>query len=163
SAAAGPSPLADGPRFSPRPGARSARRRARPVPSIADRLPSGVSIMLLPWISVRAQRPRQATHGARHRGRAPLHLEALEDRALPSVLTVNKLFDAGPGTLRQALLDANSSTGPDTIRFAVGGTINLQTQLPALNDSTGGILIDGTTAPGFGTVPLITLHGPGTG
>src|SRR5262249_36897267 len=67
------------------------------------------------------------------------------------------------GTLRQALLDANSSTGPDTIRFAVGGTINLQTQLPALNDSTGGILIDGTTAPGFGTVPLITLHGPGTG
>src|SRR5262249_53655164 len=94
---------------------------------------------------------------------APLHLEALEDRALPSVLTVNKLFDAGPGTLRQALLDANSSTGPDTIRFDVGGTINLQTQLPALNDSTGGILIDGTTVPGFGTVPLITLHGPGTG
>src|SRR5262249_15128873 len=54
-------------------------------------------------------------------------LEALEDRALPSTFTVHNLSDSGPGSLRQAVLDANAHPGADTIRFAHGlhGTIAL--------------------------------------
>jgi hypothetical protein len=36
-------------------------------------------------------------------------LELLEDRSLPSTFTVANLLDSGPGSLRQAVLDANSS------------------------------------------------------
>src|SRR5947209_3606122 len=45
-------------------------------------------------------------------------LEALEDRAVPSTLTVLNDHDSGPGSLRQAVLDANAAPGPDTIVFA---------------------------------------------
>src|SRR6516165_2698945 len=44
-------------------------------------------------------------------------------------LTVQNLNDSGPGSLRQALLDANGMAGAHTITFAGGlrGTINLLT------------------------------------
>src|SRR5262249_33413289 len=57
-------------------------------------------------------------------GRRPRHrrlgVEVLEDRTLPSTYTVLNLADSGPGSLRQAVLDANAHPGPDTIRFAHG-------------------------------------------
>src|SRR5262249_21324227 len=56
-------------------------------------------------------------------------LELLEGRTLPSTFTVLNLADSGEGSLRQAILDANSPAypGADVIRFADGlsGTIPL--------------------------------------
>ena len=47
------------------------------------------------------------------------HVLALEDRTLPSnVFTVVNLADSGPGSLRQAVLDANANPGFDLIVFA---------------------------------------------
>ncbi|HZY90844.1 MAG TPA: hypothetical protein VFE78_38825, partial [Gemmataceae bacterium] len=50
-------------------------------------------------------------------------LEALEGRWAPAVLTVTTVADSGPGSLRQALRDANDTAahpGLDTIDFAIG-------------------------------------------
>jgi hypothetical protein len=75
-----------------------------------------------------------------------LLLEALEDRTVPSTFTVSNLADSGPGSLRQAILDANASPGPDLIRFghdARDGTIVLTGgQLNITDDLT----IEGTGA-----------------
>jgi hypothetical protein len=50
---------------------------------------------------------------------------------------VLNLDDSGPGSLRQAVLDANAHPGPDTIRFAAGlqGTIALSTGELTITDS----------------------------
>jgi parallel beta-helix repeat protein len=83
------------------------------------------------------------SHPARRTAVRP-RLEPLEDRAVPSVLTVLNTNDAGPGSLRAAIGRANALPGPDTILFAprVAGTITLTSPLPDL--STG-----------------LTIHGPG--
>ena len=75
--------------------------------------------------------------------------------------TVTNLNDAGTGSLASAIICANNSPGPDTIVFQVAGTINQTFQLPTLTDTTGGTLIDGTTAPGYAGAPQIVLDGPG--
>src|SRR5262245_23811297 len=67
-------------------------------------------------------------------------LEALEDRTLPSTFTVINTLDSGPGSLRQAVLDANDPVlhpGPDTIVFAKGvsGTIKLTSGELLITDS----------------------------
>src|SRR3954465_9536434 len=63
-----------------------------------------------------------------------LHFESLEDRRVLAIFTVTSLSDgpvsfpgAAPGTLRQAVYDANHSAGADVIQFAAGlsGTVNL--------------------------------------
>jgi predicted outer membrane repeat protein len=60
-------------------------------------------------------------------------LDALEDRWLPSTLTVTSLADSGPGTLRAAIQTADASqSGNFTIDFAVTGKIDLQSVLPDL-------------------------------
>lgn len=78
------------------------------------------------------------------------------------VCTVTNLDDSGPGSLREAINCANSNVGPDTIIFDVTGTINVLTQLPTLSDTSGGTLIDGSTAPGYSGAPIIALTGPGS-
>jgi hypothetical protein len=53
-------------------------------------------------------------------------------------LTVSSLADSGPGTLRDAIQTANdpvSHSDQFTIDFALTGTIDLQSPLPALNNS----------------------------
>jgi hypothetical protein len=68
-------------------------------------------------------------------------LEGLEDRCLPSqvTLTVTSLADSGTGTLRDAIQTADAGTSSDkfTIGFASGltGTIELQGALPDLTNS----------------------------
>jgi CSLREA domain-containing protein len=65
----------------------------------------------------------------------------------------------GNCTLRAALQEANSSTGTDTINFAIGSgvqTITLQSDLPTITDP---VVIDGTTQPGFSGRPIIELNG----
>src|SRR5215210_1430061 len=62
---------------------------------------------------------------------------------------VTNTNDAGAGSLRQAILDANANPGPDDITFNISGagvhTITPLTPLPA---ATGTVVIDGYTQPG---------------
>jgi len=62
---------------------------------------------------------------------------------------VTNTDDAGVGSLRQAILDANGNSGPDNIKFNIPGTgvqtITPLTQLPFI---TGPVVIDGETQPG---------------
>jgi predicted outer membrane repeat protein len=53
-----------------------------------------------------------------------------------AAFVVSTLADSGVGSLRQAMLDANSAAGVDTITFTAGltGTIDVQSDLPALNE-----------------------------
>jgi Calx-beta domain-containing protein len=70
---------------------------------------------------------------------------------------VTNTNDSGPGSLRQALLDANANAGADVITFSIGsGTqrITILSLLPAINEA---VTIDGTTQPGFAGTPLIEL------
>jgi hypothetical protein len=99
------------------------------------------------WLRNRkASRPRRPV--ARYRP----WLEALEDRTVPSQvsLTVTSLVDSGPGTLRAAILTADAGSHSDhfTIGFSVAGAIDLQSSLPDLNNS---ISIEG---PGAGSLTV---------
>ena len=69
------------------------------------------------------------------RRRARPWVEALEDRALLSTITVTNTGDTGPGTLRAAIEQANLDAAQDTIDLApaVTGTITLSTALPDLS------------------------------
>ena len=95
-----------------------------------------------------------------HRPSVRPRLEALEDRQVPSVMLVTDTNNAGPGSLRQAILDANANPGPDTIEFDIepGGaqTISLTSPLPTVADA---VTIDGTTQPGWMLQPLIAIDG----
>jgi hypothetical protein len=91
-------------------------------------------------------------------------IESLEDRRVPSTFTVTGTDDAGPGTLRQAILDANASTAPNTIAFSISGS-GVQTIQPAspLPTLMGVAVVDGTTQPGYAGAPLIELNGSAAG
>jgi parallel beta-helix repeat protein len=62
-----------------------------------------------------------ASHWMRRHRKVPerLRLEALEGRCLPATFFVTTTADAGPGSLRRAILDANASPGHDEIRFDI--------------------------------------------
>src|SRR6476659_8769493 len=80
----------------------------------------------------------------------PLAVECLEGRTLLATFVVTDAGDAGPGTLRQAILDANALAGADTINFNIPGddpvvTIRPLSPLPIIIGTT---TIDGTTQPG---------------
>src|SRR5262249_12112091 len=87
--------------------------------------------------------------------------EALEARQVPATFFVTNTDDAGVGSLRQAIINANNTANvfmlgqfiPDKIHFAIGTgpqTIqvnkNGQGELPAITES---VVIDGTTQSGF--------------
>jgi hypothetical protein len=80
-------------------------------------------------------------------GRRKTHLqvERLDERTVPSTITVTNLLDSGAHSLRQSILDANSPAypGADVINFNVTGTINLASALP---DLSTGIDIEGPGA-----------------
>ncbi|MCI0747562.1 MAG: HYR domain-containing protein [Verrucomicrobia subdivision 3 bacterium] len=60
-------------------------------------------------------------------------------RVVPETIKVGSTSDSGPGTLRQAMLDANAAMGPNVIAFNFPGeppyTISLLSPLPPLNDA----------------------------
>jgi hypothetical protein len=67
------------------------------------------------------------------------YLEVLESRTLLSVCTVDQLSDMGAGQgdhgdLRYCINWTNDHSGPDTITFAVTGTIYLESALPHVSD-----------------------------
>jgi titin len=88
----------------------------------------------------------------------------LEGRWLPSTFVVSTTDDAGPGSLRQAILDANATPGSNEIDFAIGGggaqTIRPTSPLPVVTQT---LTIDGTTQPGFVDSPLIEINGTDAG
>lgn len=57
--------------------------------------------------------------------------------------TVTTLDSDGPGSLRQVILLANQTEGPQTITFQVTGLSRLLAELPPIDDATGGTTIDG--------------------
>ena len=86
--------------------------------------------------------------------------------------TVTNTNDSGTGSLRQAILDANTNAGPDTIKFDIADdpdvagnevkTISPTAQLPIISDP---VVIDGETqdpSTGAGT-PDIELNGLNAG
>ena len=84
--------------------------------------------------------------------------------AAGSTFVVSNLNDSGPGSLRQAILDANAKTGLDNINFNITGTgphtIQPTSALPSITDP---VIIDGTTQPGFSSKPIVELDGSNTG
>ena len=76
----------------------------------------------------------------------------LSGHALAATFTVTTTNDSGPGSLRQAILDANATPGADRIVFNIPGSgehgIGPSSPLPPLSDPTGGTTIDGYTQPG---------------
>jgi hypothetical protein len=114
----------------------------------------------LTWIRSSILRSRSL---ARKHARPPLfrpRLESLEGRWLPSTFVVINTNDAGDGSLRQAILDANATPGTNEVDFDIGGggvqTIRPSTALPEVTRS---IVIDGTTQQGFAGSPLIGIDG----
>jgi hypothetical protein len=121
-----------------------------------------------------AARPvrRRVTFGRPTSPKARLLVRALEDRVVPTAYTVLNANDAGPGSLRQAIIDANANPGADAIgfdpaTFGTPQTISLLTALPAIGDGvnvTGpgsGLLTvrrDPTATAAFG---ILTIDGPG--
>jgi hypothetical protein len=104
----------------------------------------------LSWIRNLFTRP--VTHPIRkvpHRVR--LALEALEDRCVPAMIVVNNPTDtpvAGQTDLRQAIVQANSIGGAETIMFdssvfATPQTITLTGTQLELTDTTGTETITG--------------------
>ena len=94
----------------------------------------------------------------------------LAPTAFAATFTVTSLADAGPNTLRQAILDAALNTEADVIEFEldapiVGVTIVLAQSLNVINDD---ITIDGSSEPGVLTgngltIPRVTVSGNGVG
>jgi len=72
---------------------------------------------------------------------------------------VTNTNDSGPGSLRQAILDANGNSGAGVINFQIATgpqTIVVATMLPGVSNPT---IIDGTTQPGYTGTPLIEVSG----
>lgn len=86
-------------------------------------------------------------------------LAVMPTLASAATFVVSNTGDSGPGSLRQAIVDANASTGLDAIQFNIAGpgphTIQVSTPLPGI---TSPVLIDGYTQPGSGvnTAPVGT-------
>jgi hypothetical protein len=79
---------------------------------------------------------------------------------------VTNTNDSGPGSLRQAITDANAHPNPangDDVRFNIPGSgVHTITVTSALPDITEGVVVDGWSQPGFQGAPLIELT-PGQG
>lgn len=79
---------------------------------------------------------------------------------LAGTFTVTSSADSGPGSLRQALLDANATVPGDTIAFSIPGAPPFKiTPTSSLPSVTSAVILDGTTQPGFAGTPLIELDG----
>lgn len=81
--------------------------------------------------------------------------------AAPTTYTVTSAADAGPGSLRQAILDANFNAGTDTIAFNIPGPTLQITPVTTLPDITDPVTLDATTQPGYAGKPVVELDGGG--
>ncbi len=138
---------------------RSSRLRPAPQPSTPLTVPDAVAVLPM-----------------------RLDLDAHDDLVIlrpgataPTVVTtlaattrvVTNTNDSGPGSLRQAILDANADMEDDLITFDIPGpgphTIMPVTDLPAIvpvgPDLLGSTIIDGTSEPDFAGTPIVELSG----
>ncbi|MDH5727130.1 MAG: DUF4347 domain-containing protein, partial [Nitrospira sp.] len=81
--------------------------------------------------------------------------------------TVTNTNDAGAGSLRQAITNANANGGTDTIVFNIPAalvsgahTINVLSALPTI---TGAVIVNGATEPDYSSTPIIEVNGAGAG
>ena len=77
-------------------------------------------------------------------------------------LVVTNTGDSGVGSLRQAILDADTSTTPVTITFAIQGTAPFDiAPMSSLPPITNQVTLDATTQPGFNPAnpPLVQIDG----
>jgi hypothetical protein len=83
-------------------------------------------------------------------------------RVIPYRLRVTTTADAGTGSFRQALLDANDGPGENLIEFQLPGTgpfvLSPSSPLPVV---TSPVILDGWSQPGFSGVPMIEMNGAG--
>lgn len=85
---------------------------------------------------------------------------------LLATFTVTNTNDSGAGSLRQAMLDANTTAGSDTISFAIEGAgpkrIALSSALPIITDT---VFIDGWSQGGstYTGPPVIEIDGENAG
>ena len=90
-------------------------------------------------MSANRRKNRRKALARRRNLRQGLLFESLEDRRMLAVFAVSNLDDAGAGSLRDAISQANITGGSDSIEFvgaaAAGGTINLASQLPTISDA----------------------------
>lgn len=111
-----------------------------------------------------AQRYWSQPRNLRRRMKSRPHVEQLESRELLSTFVVTNNRNSGPGSLRQAIIDANATTAADVVEFNVDGPVNsrglhhvhIQTALPVIKYP---LVIDGTTQPGYDGSPLFEIHG----
>ena len=85
---------------------------------------------------------------------------------LPATLgpTVTNTSDSGPGSLRQAFLDANATARADTITFDIPGTgARVITPTSSLPPLTSPATVDATTQPGYAGEPVVVLSGASAG
>ncbi|HKG59419.1 MAG TPA: Calx-beta domain-containing protein [Pyrinomonadaceae bacterium] len=76
-----------------------------------------------------------------------------------TTFVVTNVNDSGPGSLRQAILDANANPGSDVINFNITGPSLRIQPLLRLPDITDPVVIDGATQPGFSGAPIVELNG----
>jgi parallel beta-helix repeat protein len=88
--------------------------------------------------------------------------EPLEGRAMLATFAVTSELDAGAGTLRDAIQQANASAGFDTIEFRLSTASTVITLASPLDAITDEVLIDGTTQPGYLEAPIVEVDGGGT-
>ncbi len=92
-----------------------------------------------------------------------LLLESLEQRLVPTSV-VTTVADSGPGSLRQAIMDANAASGASVINFNIPGSGVQEIQLTsALPEITNSVDLDATTQPSYAGTPLIELNGTNAG
>lgn len=82
-------------------------------------------------------------------------------RVSADTFVVTNTSDSGPGSLRQAIMDANAhanSSDVDIVAFNIPGAgVHTITVASALPDITQSAKIDGWSQPGFQSTPLIEL------
>ncbi len=112
--------------------------------------------------------PRYVAYTFQEQGAAvsPMALKMIvqgqQTPAIPSFVVTNT-NDSGPGSLRQAILDANANPGRDLIQFTIVGASRTISPLSALPSITDELIIDAATQPGYAGTPIIELSGTSAG
>ncbi|MCI4670397.1 MAG: right-handed parallel beta-helix repeat-containing protein [Bacteroidia bacterium] len=86
-----------------------------------------------------------------------LCLSILGQNLQAATFPVTNTNDSGSGSLREAILSANTTLGRDTITFTIGSgsqSLIISTNLPTITDD---VRLDGTTQGGYAGIPLITI------
>jgi hypothetical protein len=113
--------------------------------------------MTASWLKRVLNQPRPATSRRGRKRARQLALEALEARTVPAVFNVTTTADVLGGaalSLRQAILNANQTAGPNVINLTAPGTYRLTRFGQSFNGTNGALQI---------VNPNLTINGLGAG